>query len=63
MAKDIIVTKSEFTLNSEKGHSVRYDAIDRDNNVASSIYVNKEAFASAGKGFPQRILVSIQAVE
>ena len=64
MAKDIIVKSSEFTLNAIKGHSVRYDAVDRDNTVASSIYVSKDAFASAGgNNFPQRIKVSIEAVE
>ena len=64
MAKNIIVKSSEFELNAVKGHSVRYDAVDRDNNVASSIYVNKDAFESAGgSNYPQRLKVSIEAVE
>ena len=61
MAKEIILRKSEFELNSVKGHSVRYDAVDRDNCVASSIYVSKDAFSSQGSGFPQRLVVTIEA--
>lgn len=61
MAKEIIVRKSEFELGAVKGHSVRYDAVDRDNAVASSIYVSKDAFASQGTGYPQRITVTIEA--
>lgn len=61
MAKEIIIRKSEFELNAVKGHSIRYDCVDRDNTVASSIYVSKDAFASQGTGYPQRLVVSIEA--
>jgi hypothetical protein len=62
MAKTIVKKSSTFVLNSAKTHSVRYDAEDAENCVASSIYVSKDAFEGAGS-MPQKITVSIEVAE
>ena len=62
MAKTITATTAEYELGEEKKHSVRYEAVDKDNAIMQTAYVSKDIFSGAG-AYPTRIRLEVSIVE
>lgn len=53
----MIMLKLEMKMNSEKKHSVRYDAISEDDPAITSVYVMKSSLI---KPYPEKITIKIE---